>query len=118
MGMGLEFIDISKDEENEIPRASNGSNARRMSGHASQRRSRAVTPVMIDMEERRGVRTERHAVESRAETRMREPGTIRLERSEEFQEEIPVRRRPRLDNCRPPQRRQPSAVTPMLSEEE
>ena len=113
MGMELEFIDISKDEENEIPRASNDSSAGRMSARAPRRRSRAGAPVMIDMEGRRSVRTDRRTAEGRMGTGKRESGAIRSRGPEELQPEMPVRRRPGSGETAPKRRPGPGAVESM-----
>ncbi len=106
MGTELEFIDISKDEENEIPRASNGSNARRVPGSTPQRKSR--NSVMIDMEGYR--RPEKDG--RMPERRVREPeAEMPVRRRVRPEAQVQERRRPASEG------RRPRDVTPVLSED-
>lgn len=108
MGTELEFIDISKEEENEIPRASNGSTAGRMPGAVSPRRSRGGTNVMIDMKGQRrpGPEGRRQRIEARTpDRRVKEPEL-----------EMPARRRAGPEE-QVPERRRSRSVTPMLADE-
>ena len=126
MGTELEFIDISKEEENEIPRASNGSTAGRMPGAVSPRRSRGGTNVMIDMKGQRrpGPEGRRQRIEARTpDRRVKEPELeMPARRRAGPEEQVPERRRPRsvtpmlADEAAPPGRRSRS-VTPMLADE-
>ena len=126
MGTELEFIDISKEEENEIPRASNGSTAGRMPGAVSPRRSRGGTNVMIDMKGQRrpGPEGRRQRIEARTpDRRVKEPELeMPARRRAGPEEQVPERRRPRsvtpmlADEAAPPRRR-PRSVTPMLADE-
>ena len=127
MGTELEFIDISKEEENEIPRASNGSTAGRMPGAVSPRRSRGGTSVMIDMKGQRrpGPEGRRQRIEARTpDRRVKEPELeMQVRRRAGPEEQVPERRRPRsvtpmlaADESAPPGRR-PRSVTPMLADE-
>ncbi len=108
MGTELEFIDISKEEENEIPRASNGSTAGRMPGAVSPRRSRGGTNVMIDMKGQRrpGPEGRRQRIEARTPDR----------RVKETELEMPARRRAGPEE-QVPERRRSRSVTPMLADE-
>ncbi len=126
MGTELEFIDISKEEENEIPRASNGSTAGRMPGAVSPRRSRGGTNVMIDMKGQRrpGPEGRRQRIEARTpDRRVKEPELeMPARRRAGPEEQVPERRRSRsvtpmlADEPSPPGRR-PRSVTPMLADE-
>ncbi len=126
MGTELEFIDISKEEENEIPRASNGSTAGRMPGAVSPRRSRGGTNVMIDMKGQRrpGPEGRRQRIEARTpDRRVKEPELeMPARRRAGPEEQVPERRRsrsvtPMLADEPSPLGRRPRSVTPMLADE-